>query len=157
MTEVLTGTERVLHTPLPAAYSILISQITWIYVLMLPFQLYSALNWVTIPGTMIASYIILGLAAIGGEIENPFGRDVNDLPLDNYCQELASELDIIMSAPAPNPEIFMKKPGNLVLFPLSKSGAETWGKRDIEDIRAALKTKAVISGRNRSRANSVVF
>lgn len=157
MTEVLTGTERVLHTPLPAAYSIVISQVTWIYVLMLPFQLYSALNWVTIPGTMIASYIILGIAAIGGEIENPFGRDVNDLPLDSYCEELAMELDIIMSAPAPKPEAFMKQTDNMVLFPLSKSGTETWRKRNVEDIRAALKTKAIVSCRSRSRANSVNF
>ena len=33
------GCERVLQTPLPIAYNIAISQITWLYVLMLPFQL----------------------------------------------------------------------------------------------------------------------
>lgn len=52
MTEVVTGTESVLDTPLPAAYTISIAQITWIYVLVLPFQLYGTLSWVSIPGSI---------------------------------------------------------------------------------------------------------
>ena len=55
-------------------YSISISQITWAYVLALPFQLAGPLGWVTIPGTILGGYIILGLAAIGRELENPFGK-----------------------------------------------------------------------------------
>jgi ion channel-forming bestrophin family protein len=50
LTDVLSGTERVVNTPLPIAYSISISQITWAYVLALPFQLVGYLGWVTIPG-----------------------------------------------------------------------------------------------------------
>ena len=38
MNDVLTGTDRILNTPLPIAYSIAISQITWVYILLLPFQ-----------------------------------------------------------------------------------------------------------------------
>lgn len=52
MNDVLAGTERVLNTPLPLAYRIAISQITWIYVLVLPFQLHGELFWFTIPGTI---------------------------------------------------------------------------------------------------------
>lgn len=52
LNEVLTGTERVLDTPLPAAYSIAIAQISWIYVVLLPFQLYKFLHWTTIPASM---------------------------------------------------------------------------------------------------------
>ena len=48
----LTGMERVLSTPLPLAYNIAISQITWMYILILPFQLYTPLGWIAIPGTM---------------------------------------------------------------------------------------------------------
>ena len=50
--EILTGTERVLDTPLPAAYSIAVAQISWIYVMLLPFQLYKFLHWTTIPASM---------------------------------------------------------------------------------------------------------
>jgi hypothetical protein len=48
----LTGMERVLATPLPLAYRIAISQITWLYILSLPFQLVAFLGWVTIPATL---------------------------------------------------------------------------------------------------------
>ncbi|CAG8662422.1 9281_t:CDS:2, partial [Ambispora leptoticha] len=29
---------------------------------------------------------------IGAEIENPFGYDKNDLPLDEYCKDLEAEV-----------------------------------------------------------------
>lgn len=46
------GCERVSETPLPVAYNIVIAQITWLYVLVLPFQLFKALQWIAIPGTV---------------------------------------------------------------------------------------------------------
>lgn len=52
MEDAMNGTERVLNTPLPLAYAILITQITWIYVMTLPFQLFPTLGWVTIPASM---------------------------------------------------------------------------------------------------------
>jgi ion channel-forming bestrophin family protein len=60
--DILTGTDRILSTPLPIAYSIAIGQITWVYILLLPFQLYKSLGWVTIPASVFAAYIILGIA-----------------------------------------------------------------------------------------------
>lgn len=137
----LVGVERVLQTPLPIAYSIAISQITWVYVLMLPFQLWKDLQWVTIPGCIFAAYIILGIAAIGREIENPFGMDVNDLPLEAYCEELEMDLDILMSQPKPAPLEFMKKTANMPIYPLSHSGFTDWINRPKNEIREALMTK----------------
>ncbi|KAI4851009.1 membrane protein [Aureobasidium sp. EXF-8845] len=145
LADVLTGTERVLNTPLPIAYTISISQITWAYVLVLPFQLYNYLDWVTIPGTMLAAYIILGLSKIGTEIENPFGNDVNDLPLDDYCRELAADIDVMTSIPAPRVEDWARAPNNRVLHPLSATGYAGWENRSIEDIREALRAKATTS------------
>jgi len=52
LNEVLTGTERVLDTPLPMAYTIATAQISWIYVMVLPFQLFPSLKWVTIPASI---------------------------------------------------------------------------------------------------------
>ncbi|KIW84385.1 hypothetical protein Z517_03635 [Fonsecaea pedrosoi CBS 271.37] len=142
LADILTGTERVLNTPVPIAYSISISQITWVYILTLPFQIYSKLGWVTIFGVVLAAYIILGLAAIGYEIENPFGVDVNDLPLDDYCRELASDIDVLTSMPAPNTEGFITAANNKVLFPLSMSDYELWNDRSVAEIRSALRAKA---------------
>ncbi|KAF1992180.1 UPF0187-domain-containing protein [Aulographum hederae CBS 113979] len=141
LNDVLTGTDRILNTPLPIAYSIAIAQITWVYVLLLPFQLLSALDWITIPATMFAAYIILAIAHIGQEIENPFGDDVNDLPLDAFCKQLAAEIDVIAATPAPKQEEFVRNTQNLVLFPLSVSGYELWESRSVEQIRKALRDK----------------
>ena len=131
MGETLTGCERVLMTPLPAAYNIAISQITWLYILILPFQLYSTLDWIAIPGTIVAAYIILGIAAIGREIENPFGRDVNDLDLDRYCNSLAMEVEILTSKPPPTLADFVSRDDNKVMWPLSQHGYKSWEHRDM--------------------------
>nr|POE65600.1 upf0187 protein [Quercus suber] len=118
--EVLAGVERVVNTPLPIAYSISIAQITWAYVLVLPVQLVRLLGWVSIPGTILAGYVILGLAQIGHELENPFGQDVNDLPLDAYCHEIASDIDALTSRPPPlKTDEWMAHAGAKVLWPLN--------------------------------------
>lgn len=38
------------------------------------------------PAQALASFALLGILGIGWEIENPFGFDDNDLPLDDFCQ-----------------------------------------------------------------------
>lgn len=144
LNEVLTETERVRDTPLPEAYVIAISQIAWIYILVLPFQLIGTLGWITIPGCIVSAYIILSLVAIGGELEDPFGQDVNDLPLDSYCHQIAQELEIITATPPPKPEDFCKSSENLVMYPLSLDGYASWQQRSIDDIRDALKAKVIV-------------
>ncbi|KXS98670.1 hypothetical protein AC578_10061 [Pseudocercospora eumusae] len=141
--DVLAGCERVVNTPLPVAYSIAIAQITYVYVFALPFQLVGRLHWVSIPATIIAGYIILGLAQIGQELENPFGHDVNDLPLDSFCAEIATDIDILTSAPAAlNDKAWMLHSGAKVLWPLSNMEYKAWENKSEAEIRAALKAKA---------------
>ncbi|KAK5314644.1 hypothetical protein LTR70_007081 [Exophiala xenobiotica] len=147
MADILSGTERVLNTPLPLAYSISISQITWAYIMVLPFQLVAKLEWVTIPATVVAAYIILGLAIIGREIENPFGNDVNDLPMEAYCNEIAADLDVLTSVPMNEYKKFTLDADNRPLFPLSYSTAAEWENQSVEDIREALKAKATTSSK----------
>jgi putative membrane protein len=141
MNDVLTGTDRILSTPLPIAYSIAIAQITWVYILLLPFQLYKALGWVTIPASVFAAYIILGIALIGREIENPFGDDVNDLPLDAFCSQIRKDVDIIMSKAAPKWENVVGKEENELLWPLSNMGVKGWADKSVQEIRDALESK----------------
>jgi putative membrane protein len=117
---------------------------------MLPFQMWDALRWVTIPGCIFAAYIILGIAAIGREIENPFGDDVNDLPLDAFCEELEADVDYIMSNPRPMVAEFFRSPLNRPLGPLREKSFDDWMGRSKQDIRDALmtKTKADMRVRN---------
>ncbi|KAF3760366.1 hypothetical protein M406DRAFT_96217 [Cryphonectria parasitica EP155] len=149
LNDALVGTERVLTTPLPIAYAIAISQITWVYCFLLPFQLYSNLHWVTIPATVAAGYIILGLLFIGREIENPFGEDVNDLPLENYCAQIAAEMDVIAARRKPRNVEWIETIDNKVLWPLSQSGWNVWMHRGESKLREALKAKTELGFEDR--------
>ncbi|KAK1750143.1 Bestrophin, RFP-TM, chloride channel-domain-containing protein [Echria macrotheca] len=140
LNDVLVGTDRVLNTPLPIAYAIAISQITWVYVLVLPFQLLT-LEWVTIPATVVASYIILGILFIGREIENPFGHDVNDLPLEAFCAQIASDIDVIASRRKRPSAEWVESSQNRVFWPLSNSGYPVWLHRSEDKIHAMVQHK----------------
>lgn len=141
MNDVMVNCERVLSTPLPIAYTIAISQITFVYVFLLPFQLVDLLDWIAIPATVAAAYIIFGLLFIGQEIENPFGNDVNDLPLEIYCDQITTDMDVIASYDKREPDAFLFSGNNMPLYPVSCAPAGVWMKRSDEHLRNAIKTK----------------
>jgi ion channel-forming bestrophin family protein len=141
MTDVLTGTERILNTPLPIAYTITITQISWAYILLLPFQIFHKFgNWTPVI-TLLAAYIILGFSAIGTEIENPFGMEVNDLPLESFCDQIEYDIDVIMSKEPPKASAFIQRVENMPLYPVFMSGYGDWAERDEREIREGLKLK----------------
>ncbi|KAF5026682.1 hypothetical protein F66182_1231 [Fusarium sp. NRRL 66182] len=141
MNDCLNGCERVLNTPLPIAYTIAISQITFVYVFLLPFQLIEKLHWITIPASVAAAYIIFGLLFIGQEIENPFGHDVNDLPLEIYCEQIASDMDIIAAHDKREPDAFLLSNNTMPLYPVSCASSGVWMNRSDEKLRQAIKDK----------------
>jgi putative membrane protein len=100
MVDVLGGCERILKTPIPLAYSIHLKQLILLYCLALPFQLVNELGWWTGSATALISFTIFGIEEIGIEIENPFGHDPNDLPLDLICTTMERNIeDLISLAP----------------------------------------------------------
>ncbi|PPQ90166.1 hypothetical protein CVT25_012477 [Psilocybe cyanescens] len=113
----LTGLERILTTPIPFSYSIHLWVVTIIYCLALPFQIWSTLKWITIPGTTVISFIFFGFLVAGEEIENPFGYDKNDLNLDHFTHSIIrNELRAVTSTPPPNPTRWAFVPENNLLF-----------------------------------------
>jgi len=49
----------------------------------------------------LVSFTLFGIEEIGIEIENPFGRDPNDLPLDAICSTMLLNIeDLITLAPS---------------------------------------------------------
>jgi putative membrane protein len=91
LTAGITGCERIVNTPLPFAYAIFLRQSILIYCFFLPFGLVATLTWGIIPLTIFVSFFLLGVEAIAAEIENPFGEDENDLPLDELCRKITAE------------------------------------------------------------------
>ncbi|MGB7440487.1 MAG: bestrophin family ion channel [Coleofasciculaceae cyanobacterium] len=100
MVDVLGACERILKTPIPPAYSIHLRQLLLIYCLALPFEIVNEFNWLTAPIVALISFTLLGIEEIGVEIENPFGYDSNDLPLDAICTTMERNIeDLITLAP----------------------------------------------------------
>lgn len=174
LNDILVGTERVLNTPLPIAYSICISQITMLYCALLPFQLWPALEWISIRkrpalpvkttsnlfqlprasrptlfsdlSTSVVSWRTLTArtsticqSVCSQKLVNY--RQTNSFQLDDYCNQIASEIDIIASAPPPNIDSFFARQDNLVLFPFSQNGYQAWAHRSMGQIRERLRAR----------------
>ncbi|WP_201190081.1 bestrophin family protein [Pseudomonas fluorescens] len=84
--------ERIKHTPLPFAYTLLLHRTTYLFCILLPFAMAESLGWLTPLFTAIVSYTFFGLDAIGDELEDPFGRDENDLPTEALVRNIEREV-----------------------------------------------------------------
>jgi ion channel-forming bestrophin family protein len=97
LVDTLGACERILRTPIPLAYAIHLKQLLLIYCLLLPFQVVDEIGWWTAPVVSLISFTLFGIEAIGVEIENPFGTDPNDLPLDTICNTVQKNIDDLVS------------------------------------------------------------
>ena len=92
MTGVQTACERIRGTPLPFAYTLLLHRTAYLFCFLLPFGLALPLQWATPLITAIVSYAFFGLDALGDELEEPFGLDNNDLPLEALIRTAEREI-----------------------------------------------------------------
>lgn len=61
LNDALASLERILTTPIPFSYAAHIWEVTWIYVLILPFQLYNAgFGWITVRRCSARDVLIKG-------------------------------------------------------------------------------------------------
>ena len=51
----------------------------------------------TAPIVALISFTILGIEAIGIEIEDPFGYDANNLPLDQICYTMDRNIEDLIT------------------------------------------------------------
>lgn len=92
LTAAAAGCERIKHTPLPFAYSLLLHRTAYLYCFLLPFGLVDSIGVMTPLVAAIVAYTFFGLDALGDELEDPFGEQANDLPLDAICRGIEIEL-----------------------------------------------------------------
>jgi len=108
MSEILGGCERIDTTPIPYTYRVLLNRTVTIYSLLLPMGLVSSIGWLTPPIAVFIAYTYLALEVIGEELEEPFGREGNDLPLAALCHTIESAVRELQGLPvqveAPQPE-----------------------------------------------------
>lgn len=85
LTDICGGCERIKATPIPFSYSVFIKKFIFFFVMTLPFGWSFSLGYLVVPLVAFVLYVLASLELIAEEIENPFGYDANDLPLDRIC------------------------------------------------------------------------
>jgi putative membrane protein len=91
--------ERIVKTPLPFAYVVHLRRALILFCFSVPFVIVKDFGWGAIGVTILVAYIFFGIEEIGVEIENPFGSDDNDLPLEDICAGITrSSLSLVPGA-----------------------------------------------------------
>lgn len=98
MTDALAGCERILKTPVPFAYAQHIKLFVVLFCYTAPFTMSDAMGWYTPVAAFLLCIALIGIDEIGVEIEDPFGRDANDLPLDQMAASLEKVTAAALSA-----------------------------------------------------------
>lgn len=95
LTDILGACERIKNTPIPYSYSMFLKKLIFIFILLTPLAFVEALHYWTIALTVLVFYIFVGLEYISEEIEEPFGTDNNDLPLDDLADKILVNINEI--------------------------------------------------------------
>jgi len=88
ITDVLGACERIKKSPLPFAYTIHLKIFILVFIMTLPLGMIESFGWYTVPGLVLVFYAMAGLELIGEEIEDPFGTDLNDIPMDSIAETI---------------------------------------------------------------------
>ena len=78
--------EKIRSTPLVMSYRGLLRKGMAAYILFLPWLLHLDNGWFTVPITLLVVYAVVGLELVATSIEDPFGTDGDDLPLDQIVE-----------------------------------------------------------------------
>jgi len=95
--DILGKCERIKKTPIPISYAFLLKFFIIVYVLLIPFGLIKNMGWTTIPLTIALYYLLMSIVTIAEEIEDPFGYELNDLPVDEICKNIERNIDEILN------------------------------------------------------------
>ncbi|MBC7447873.1 MAG: hypothetical protein H7330_07420 [Hymenobacteraceae bacterium] len=82
LSDVVGACERIRNTPIPYSYSSFLKKFIAIYCITLPFGYVMSLHYWVVPVVTFVFYVLASLEQIAEEIEEPFGIDANDLPIN---------------------------------------------------------------------------
>ena len=95
-TDICGACERIRNTPIPFSYSMFIKKFIFFYVMTLPIGFVFSLGYYAIPVVTFIFYVLASLELIAEEIEEPFGKDGNDLPLDKMAHNIEKHVAEIL-------------------------------------------------------------
>lgn len=95
-TDICGACERIKNTPIPYSYSAFLKKFIFIYAMTLPFGYVFNLGYIVVPVVAFIFYVLASLELIAEEIEEPFGGDANDLPMDKMTQTIVNNVRELM-------------------------------------------------------------
>ena len=95
------GCERIVTTPLPFVYSLLVRRTTYLYCWLLPFALIESTSWFAPVFAAVVAYVFFGLQEVTNELELPFRNVQNGLPLDAMCRVIEISVSEALNRSAP--------------------------------------------------------
>lgn len=100
------GCERIASTPLPFVYGLLVHRTAYSYCLLVPFGFIESTGWLTPLFSGFIAYVFFGLAAVTEELEHPFSKTVNGIPLDALCRTVEIGIaEALGTEPLPKHEV----------------------------------------------------
>lgn len=87
--------ERIKKTPIPFSYSLFIKKFVFIYVTTLPLAFVTIFGYFSSFIATFIFYVLVSIEVLAEEIEDPFGKDDNDLPTDQLCETIRANVNEI--------------------------------------------------------------
>jgi putative membrane protein len=91
------GCERIVRTPIPFAYAQHIKLFVTLWCFTVPFAIVDAMQSYTWFASAVLAFALFGIDEIGVEIEDPFGYDDNDLPIDRIGATIKASMSEIIA------------------------------------------------------------
>ncbi|WP_322042896.1 bestrophin family protein [Paraburkholderia sp. J67] len=112
LSDVIGGCERIVSTPLPFAYTVMIHRTVYFFCALLPFGLVDSIGALTPVFAVFVAYAFMAHEAIASQIEDPFGTEDNDLALNTMSIGIEAALHDLLGDPTTLPQ---PAPGQCVL------------------------------------------
>jgi ion channel-forming bestrophin family protein len=88
--------ERIKNTPIPYSYSLFLKKVIFLYIFTMPIGFALDYKYWAVPIVTLVFYVFASIELIAEEIENPFGTDANDLPLDKITRTIKENMTEIL-------------------------------------------------------------
>lgn len=87
------GCERIRNTPIPLTYRALVHRGITLIMFVMPVLIAQDIGYWAIPIMGVTAYFVFGVEMAAVDIEEPFGNDPDDLPLDSFCKTIERSAD----------------------------------------------------------------